>query len=189
MPVCPPHKHGNAAETPLGVPHLQVHRYVGGRIDAQASWLIFCSSSSNVLLIADNDFDYDTINNLGLDEASDSDDSVEEADEEPRGRGATSGGRRPRLAANKSLASQVDGLSGKDRQAVLDAYARQNPFELNPNSEDKDMIKKLAEQVAFLTKTLGAVTQYSGLVNTPERAVASPKAASIASLAKERLAV
>ncbi len=97
--------------------------------------------------------------------------------------------RQPRLVGNRSLAAQLQGVSGKDRQAVLDAHARQNPFELNPNSEDKDMIRKLAEQVAQLTKALGSVTQYSELVNAPQRASESPKAASIASLAQERLMV
>lgn len=78
---------------------------------------------------------------------------------------------------------------GPERTLRLQKDAQQHRFELNPNSEEKDELKKLKETVALLQQNLSAVKEYTELVHAPQRAIASPKAVQLADFAQERLMV
>lgn len=149
------------------------------------------------LCCAVNDFDYDQsdgpelkiVVSGGEDEDDDDDDEEEHARRDSRRSKRKVGERKLRLNSNKSLASQLAGLSVLERQALLAEYERQHAPAVTVKSDDKQAIKQLTEQMAQLMKVVRQVSEYKEHVSSASRAAESPKAVSVAALTQDRLEV
>ena len=105
--------------------------------------------------------------------------------------------RRVLTQQTQSLASQIP-VSGPARQKVLQAAAGEadTASEFRPilkedekKAAESSQMQQLSQQVARLEKVLQEVMEYKQLVNTPERATATPTAAKMATFAQDFLAV